>query len=81
MKRLTLCTSYLTSSHLLSYLEIESILAESEDPEELKYYWEQWYNLAGTPTKNNFATYVRLKNQAARLNSKFCKLVMENPLK
>lgn len=54
-------------------LEIESILAESEDPEELKYYWEQWYNLAGTPTKNNFATYVRLKNQAARLNSKFCK--------
>lgn len=51
-------------------LELESILADSENPEELKYYWEQWYNLAGTPTKNNFATYARLKNEAARLNSK-----------
>ncbi len=52
--------------------EVESILSSSEDPDELKYYWEQWYNLAGTPTKSDFATYVRLKNEAARLNSKIC---------
>lgn len=51
--------------------EIEKIFEESEDPEELQYYWEQWYNLAGTRTKPNFLTYVRLKNEAARLNSKF----------
>ncbi|KAG4080630.1 hypothetical protein HA402_013160 [Bradysia odoriphaga] len=49
--------------------EIESILAESQNPEELKYYWEQWYNLAGTRTKKDFTTYVRLKNEAARLNN------------
>ncbi|XP_037038832.1 angiotensin-converting enzyme-like [Bradysia coprophila] len=49
--------------------EIESIFAESQNPEELKYYWEQWYNLAGTRTKKDFTTYVRLKNEAARLNN------------
>lgn len=52
-------------------LEIEAVFAESDNPEELQYYWEQWYNLAGTPTKKNFTNYVRLKNEAARLNSKF----------
>lgn len=53
-------------------------MAESENPDELKYYWEQWYNLAGTPTKKDFAAYVRLKNAAARLNSKCNHLLMEN---
>lgn len=64
-------SKYLWNS--LINLELTAILAESENPEELKYYWEQWYNLAGAPTKNNFATYVGLKNEAARLNSEFRK--------
>lgn len=51
--------------------EITEILVESSDPNELEYYWTQWYDLAGTPCKENFFKYVELKNKAARLNSKF----------
>jgi peptidyl-dipeptidase A len=51
--------------------EITEILTESSDPNELKYYWTQWYNLAGTPSKEYFFKYVELKNKAARLNRKF----------
>lgn len=60
---------------LIFNLELTAILAESEDPEELKYYWEQFYDQAGAPTRKDFATYVRLKNEAARLNSKFCGVI------
>lgn len=42
---------------------------KSEDPEELKYYWTQWYNAAGTPTREHFDTYLRLNKEAAILNN------------
>lgn len=41
----------------------------SEDPEELKYYWKQWYDKVGTPMRANFDSYIKLRNEAARLNS------------
>lgn len=51
--------------------EITEILGTSSDPNELEYYWTQWYDLAGTPSKENFFKYAKLKNKAARLNRKF----------
>lgn len=51
--------------------EISAVLEKSRDPEELKYYWLQWYNKAGTPSRAHFDTYVRLMNEAAELNSEF----------
>lgn len=50
--------------------EITDVLEHSRDPEELKYYWQQWYDKAGKPTRSDFDTYVRLLNEAAVLNSK-----------
>lgn len=52
-------------------LELTEILLKSEDPEELKYYWTQWYDLAGTPTRKDFETYLQLNKEAANLNSEF----------
>lgn len=49
--------------------EISAVLEKSRDPEELQYYWLQWYNKAGTPSRHHFDTYVRLVNEAALLNS------------
>lgn len=49
-------------------LELTMIMKTSEDPEELKYYWQQWYDKAGTPMRKNFEEYVKLRNEAARLN-------------
>lgn len=51
--------------------EITEVLVSSSDPNELEYYWTQWYDLAGTPSKENFFKYAKLKNKAARLNRKF----------
>lgn len=56
--------------------EISDALESSRDPEELKYYWQQWYDKAGTSVRGNFETYVRLVNEAARLNSKFDKVCL-----
>lgn len=49
--------------------EISDVFEHSSDPEELKYYWQQWYDKAGTPARSHFDTYVRLVNRAAELNS------------
>ncbi|XP_058452884.1 angiotensin-converting enzyme-like [Malaya genurostris] len=49
--------------------ELTEILATSRDPEELKYYWVQWYDKAGAPTRKNFDTYVALNGEAAQLNN------------
>ena len=51
--------------------EITEILASSSDPNELEYFWTNWYNLAGTPCKEDFFKYAELKNKAARLNREF----------
>lgn len=54
---------------IFSLSELTEILDKSEDPEELKYYWEQWYNLAGKPVRKHFDKYVELNKEAAILNS------------
>lgn len=45
------------------------IFQKNDDPEELKYYWTQWYDAAGTPNRANFETYLRLNKEAAILNN------------
>ncbi|XP_075150051.1 angiotensin converting enzyme [Haematobia irritans] len=49
--------------------EIEEIITKSRDPEELKYYWTQFYDKAGTPTRSNFEKYVELNTKSAKLNN------------
>lgn len=48
--------------------EISEILSKSRDPEELQYYWQQWYDKAGTAIRNEYKRYVELSNEAAKLN-------------
>lgn len=50
--------------------DITEVLEKSENPEELKYYWIEWYNKAGTPVRQQFDQYVALNKEAAILNSK-----------
>ncbi|XP_055593793.1 angiotensin-converting enzyme-like isoform X2 [Uranotaenia lowii] len=49
--------------------ELTEIFATSRDPEELKYYWTQWYDAAGTPTRKDFDAYVSLNREAAQMNN------------
>ncbi|XP_055597642.1 angiotensin-converting enzyme-like [Uranotaenia lowii] len=49
--------------------ELTEIFAKSRDPEELKYYWIQWHDAAGTPTRKDYDTYVSLNREAAQLNN------------
>lgn len=44
------------------------ILMKSVDPEELKYYWQEWYDIAGKPMRTNFEKHIPLKNEVARAN-------------
>lgn len=48
--------------------EIEEIITKSRDPEELKYYWREFYDKAGTPTRKAFDRYIELNTKAAKLN-------------
>lgn len=49
--------------------DITRIMEKSRDPEELKYYWLQWYTKLGRKNKNKYPIYVKLRNEAAKLNS------------
>ncbi|XP_055597208.1 angiotensin-converting enzyme-like [Uranotaenia lowii] len=49
--------------------ELTEIFATSRDPEELKYYWTQWYDAAGAPTREDFDAYVALNREAAKINN------------
>lgn len=49
-------------------LELTEILASSRNEEELRYYWLEWYNKAGTPTRESFQKYIDLNKEAAVLN-------------
>lgn len=60
---------FIFSLFLFCVSEITEILLKSEDPEELKYYWTQWYDKAGTPVRSLFDKYVELNKEAAVLNS------------
>lgn len=48
--------------------EIEEVITKSTDPEELKHYWVEFYNKAGTPVRKDFDKYVELNKKAAELN-------------
>lgn len=43
-------------------------MAKSSDFHELKYTWVNWFNHAGAPMREDFKKYVRLSNEAAKLN-------------
>ncbi|XP_055598845.1 angiotensin-converting enzyme-like [Uranotaenia lowii] len=45
--------------------DLSNIFLSSQDPEELKHYWIEWYASAGTAAKNDFFNYVQLKNESA----------------
>lgn len=49
---------------------IQERLSDSRDPKELKHYWRQWYDKAGTPMRENFKKYIELTRKSARLNGK-----------
>lgn len=67
--------SYKDKSKLLQLEpEITEIFESSSDPEELKYYWTEWYDRAGTPVKDDFFKYAKLKNKAAVLNGKLANM-------
>lgn len=55
--------------HVITLTELTEIFQKSSDPEELEYYWKEWYEHAGTPTRCHFNKYVELKKEAALLNS------------
>uniref|UniRef100_A0A2H1V7I0 Angiotensin-converting enzyme n=2 Tax=Spodoptera frugiperda TaxID=7108 RepID=A0A2H1V7I0_SPOFR len=48
--------------------EITELFAKSQDPEELKHLWVEWHKEAGAKARHNFTEYVRLYNEAAKLN-------------
>ncbi|XP_065643822.1 angiotensin-converting enzyme isoform X2 [Hydra vulgaris] len=47
---------------------LKKILADSRDPDELLYVWEEWHNLAGPPIRNLYTEFVKLNNIGAREN-------------
>lgn len=49
--------------------ELENIIATSRDPDELKYYWLEFYN-AFSNFRDNFQKYIELITESAKLNSK-----------
>lgn len=48
--------------------ELTEIFAKSRNEAELRYYWKEWYDKAGAPTKADFQKYVDLNKEAALLN-------------
>lgn len=61
--------SYKDRSKLFSLEpELKEVLANSRDPEELKYYWSEWRNQTGAKFRDLFLEYVELTNEASRLN-------------
>ena len=55
--------------YLSLYPDISKIMEKSRDPEELKYYWMEWYTELGRQNKKKYFDYVELRNEAAKLNS------------
>lgn len=50
------------------HLELTMVLKNSDDPEEMAYYWKEWYDKAGKPNRRHFEKYLKLRNEAAVLN-------------
>uniref|UniRef100_T1GRJ8 Uncharacterized protein n=1 Tax=Megaselia scalaris TaxID=36166 RepID=T1GRJ8_MEGSC len=49
--------------------EIQERITNSRNPDELAYYWKEWYDHSGLPSRENFRTYVELTRKASKLNS------------
>ena len=47
-------------------------MARSRDPEELRYYWEQWRRATGERMGDQYRQYIDLYNEAATLNGFRC---------
>eukprot|EP00095_Tigriopus_kingsejongensis_P010159 maker-scaffold575_size133042-snap-gene-0.38 protein:Tk10159 transcript:maker-scaffold575_size133042-snap-gene-0.38-mRNA-1 annotation:"hypothetical protein DAPPUDRAFT_304127" len=48
--------------------DLTSIFANSDDPDELEYYWVEWRRMTGKKIRDLYPEYVELTNEAARLN-------------
>ncbi|XP_077491079.1 angiotensin-converting enzyme-like [Amblyomma americanum] len=48
--------------------EIKNILKQSRNYSELLHVWNEWRKVAGKPMRGKFLRYVKLQNEAARLN-------------
>ena len=67
---------YSTTPYVLpSLADLVRVMATSRDPEELRYAWRAWRDAAGRPLRQQFAQYVRLSNEAARINGEPGRLV------
>lgn len=47
---------------------LSDVYTRSRDPEELSFYWQQWYDKAGTPSREMYREYIRLNTKAANIN-------------
>ncbi len=50
--------------------ELTKIMEESRNEEELRHVWTEWHNKSGGPIKQLYKEFVKLSNQAAKINSK-----------
>lgn len=48
--------------------ELADVYTRSRDPEELTFYWKEWYDKAGTPVAKLYREYIRLNTMAAQIN-------------
>jgi peptidyl-dipeptidase A len=46
--------------------ELTEIFAQSRDPKELEYYWNEWRKATGVHMRDNFIEHISLTNEAAR---------------
>jgi len=44
-------------------------MKESRDEKELRHIWSEWHNKCGNRIRKPYEQFVKLSNQAARLNS------------
>lgn len=51
------------------FQDITDILGKSYDVNELKHVWIEWRKATGRKVRSMYPEYVRLSNEAARLNS------------
>ncbi|KAK3886578.1 hypothetical protein Pcinc_009227 [Petrolisthes cinctipes] len=47
---------------------LTQMMANSRDPDELRYLWRAWREAAGKPIRQKYLRFVELSNEAARLN-------------
>lgn len=52
-----------------SITDVKKIMKESRDEKELRHMWSEWHNKCGNKIRKPYEQFVKLSNQAARLNS------------